>query len=259
MKWLLLDTEWSYAIFYGFPSKKPTYNPARNIKHRQFCVNASWKWENEVSVYNISVLENKSEDFRNDRVCALALHHVMEKADVIVAHNADFDLKMLNVIFLLHGLDPIPEKKIICTLKVARKYFRFAGNGLDDLLKLFGHDGKADKPDWVKLTEGDKEEIAKSVHYCDHDVIGLEKLLFALKPFMIKELPKVRDKQAKDFYGITQCDACQSKRLRNKGVEHPASKPPYVSIKCLECGHPMKGDFKIWKERHANKTTESVT
>lgn len=253
-RWLLLDSEWSYAIYYGFPSKHPQYMPAKNIKHRQFCVNASWKWDHETSVQNVSVIDDPIEferDFRNDRVCALALHSVMNEADVIVCHNADFDIKMLNVIYALHGLDPIPEKKIICTLKVARKYFRFAGNGLDDLLRFFGEHGKEEKPDWVKLTEGDPEEIKKSVFYCDGDTWALDKLLFILKPYMIKDLPKPRNNLAADYGGIECCDACQSKRLRNKGPGGSFGKE-YLRVSCLECGHPMKGNARLWRNRHAS-------
>lgn len=258
MKWLLLDTEWSYAIYYGFPSKHPQYMPAKNIKYRQFCVNASWKWEHDVSVHNTSVLDDPSEferDFRNDRICALSIHTVMNEADVIVCHNADFDIKMLNVIFVFHGLDPIPEKKVICTLKMARKYFRFAGNGLDDLLKFFGYDGKEDKPDWVKLTEGDPDEIRKSIFYCDGDTRGLDKILFILKPYMIKDLPKPRIKDisndAAHFGGIVCCDACQSKRLRNRGIGGNSCKE-FLRITCLECGHPMKGNVKLWRRKNAS-------
>lgn len=251
MIWLILDTEWSYAIYYAFTDKKPQYLPAKNIKHRQFCANASWKIEGSKTVDSVSVLDDPKQfrkDFRNDRVCALAVHKAMSDADVIVCHNADFDLKMLNVIFIFHGLDPIPQKKVICTLKVARKYFRFAGNSLDDILKFFGHSGKEEKPDWVGLTEGDPEQIKKSIFYCSGDVLGLEKILFIMKPYMIRELPKPRFKGAGQYGGIECCDACQSTRLRNRGIGGATNKT-YLRVSCLECGHPMEGNVKIW-ERH---------
>lgn len=252
LKWLLVDTEWAYANGYFFPSKKPQFIPARNIKHRQFCPNASWMWDHQVSVQSVSVLDDYKtfkKDFRNDKVCAVAMHKVMSEADVIVAHNLDrFDLPMLNVIFKLHGLGPIPEKKMLDTLKEARKHFRFAGNGLDDLLKLFGHSGKEEKPDWFLMTEGDEKEIKKSIKYCNRDVKGLQIVLNELKPWM-KNLPKPRNKEEKNFYGITECDACGSKRLRNKGLDGAAGKP-YPRVKCSECMHNMKGDIKLWRKAH---------
>lgn len=255
LKWLLADTEWSYAIYYGFPSKKPQYMPAKNIKHRQFCTNASWKWAHQVSVQSVSILDDKRQfkkDFRNDKVCAVEMHKAMSEADVIVAHNLDeFDMKMLNVIFAIYGLGPIPEKKFIDTLKVARKHFRFAGNGLDDLLKFFGHEGKADKPDWILLTEGNEREIRKSIKYCNVDVLGLETILNILKPYM-RNLPKQRDKKELNHYGIKCCDACGSKRLHNKGLDGAAGKI-YPRVRCAECGHEMKGDIKLYNKTHGKK------
>ncbi len=250
-KTLFLDTEWSYAINYGFPSKKPQFNPARNIKNRQFCINAGWKWLDKTQVHHVSVLDDMKafkKDFRNDRVCAVKLHKVMSEADIIVCHNADFDIKMLNVLFVLYELGEIPEKKIICTLKIARRYFRFAGNGLDDLLKLFGHEGKEEKPDWALMTEGDVKQIKKSIKYCARDVVGLEIIFKKLTPY-VRNLLHPRDKAAKEYYGITCCDACGSKRLHNKGVENLVVNP-YPRVKCVECNHNMRGDMKMWKRAH---------
>lgn len=258
LKWLLIDTEWTFANGNFFPSKKPQFIAASRIKHRQFCCNASWMWDHQVSVQSVSVLDDRKqfeENFRNDKVVAVAMHKVMSEADVIVAHNLDrFDLPMLNVIFALYGLGPIPEKKMIDTLKAARNNFRFAGNGLDDLLKFFGHAGKAEKPDWDKLTDGNEAEIKKSIKYCNRDVKGLQIVLHILKPYM-KNLPKPRViKQPKlrkqvNFYGIECCDACGSKMLRNKGLENSGNKP-YPSVRCMECNHYMKGSMKLWKAAH---------
>ncbi len=253
IKYLLIDSEWTFAIGRFFPSKKPQYIPARNIKYRQFCPNASWMWDHQVSVQSVSILDDPKQfkkDFRNDRICAVKLHKIMSEADVIVAHNLkEFDLPMLNVIFALYGLGPIPETKLIDTLKVARKYFRFAGNGLDDLLKFFGHDGKAEKPDWDLLTDGDAKEIKISVKYCNRDVKGLQIIFKILKPYMRTELPKIREKKAVDHYGINCCDACQSKLLTNKGLGGVAPRV-YPRVRCNECGHEMKGDIKLWKKKH---------
>ncbi len=252
LKWLLIDTEWTYAIYYGFPSKKPQYMAARNIKHRQFCPNASFMWEHQSKVKSVSVLDNPAQfkkDFRNDKVCAVALHEAMSEADVIVAHNLDkFDLPMLNVIFALYGLGPIPEKKLVDTLKVARKHFRFAGNGLDDLLKFFGHSGKAEKPDWVAMTEGCAKNIKKSITYCNRDVVGLKIILKILRPYM-RNIPKMREIKLPEHYGIISCEACDSDKLQNKGLGGFGG-ALYPRVRCSECGHEHKGNMKLWKKYH---------
>ena len=186
LKILLMDIELTFALYYLFPSKKPQYAHARQIKHHQFCVCAAWKWLHEVSTYVVKVTDDKKafkKDFRNDRIVAVKLHELMTEADIIVAHNGDaFDIKHANTLFKKHGLGPIPEKKSIDTLKMARKYFNFAGNDLDSLSKRFGSTGKNTRPDWIAMTEGDAEQINIAAKYCKNDVKELEKIFIELRP-----------------------------------------------------------------------------
>ena len=238
LKILLLDEEWSYALAYVFPSKREQYIHARNIKHHQFCICAAWKWMHETSVYSIKITDDKKrfkKNFRDDFIIALKLHELMTEADVILAHNGDsFDIKRANNLFIKHGLGPIPERKSIDTLKVARKYFAFAGNDLDSLAKLFGSKGKNKKPCWFGLTDGDAAEIAVAARYCMNDVRELEVVFIKLRPY-IRRLPRIGKLKE-----ITQCEACGSKRLRNKGPDWDGYRQ-YRRLTCLECGHPNKG------------------
>ena len=175
LKFLLIDIELSYAIYRAFPSKKPQYLSSKQIVHQQFCPCASWKWLNEVSVYSIKITDDMDrwrDNFRDDYIVAKALHDKMTEADVIIAHNGDsFDIKHANTLFRKHHLGPIPQRKSIDTLKVARKYFAFAGNDLDGLSKLFGGPGKNTKPNWDLLTDGDYDETNTASTYCANDII----------------------------------------------------------------------------------------
>lgn len=174
---LFIDLEIAYALYYAHPSKRPQYNPARNIKHYPFCLCASYKWLHETVLQNVSVLDDPEmfdKDFRNSCVVAKSLHEEMSRADIIIAHNCDgFDMKECNNLFILYDLGPIPVTKTIDTLKIARRYFRFAGNSLSDLATLFKLPAKLEKPDWVLLTEGNREEIEKAIVYCDRGYRGV--------------------------------------------------------------------------------------
>ena len=238
LKILLIDIELTYAIYYAFPSKKPQYMSAKQIKHHQFCVCAAWKWHHEVSTYVVKITDDKKQfkaDFRNDKVIAVKLHQLMSEADVICAHNGDnFDIKHCNVMFKKHNLGPIPEKKTIDTLKVARRYFNFAGNDLDSLSRRFGGGGKNTKPCWYGLTDGNSAEINKAAKYCKNDVKELDVVLTELKPF-IKNYPSM-----KNYGNITECVACGSKRVISKGLAFDGTKM-YKRIKCAECGKEHKG------------------
>lgn len=231
LKTLLVDLELSYAIGYFFPSKKPQFMSARQIKQHQFCVCAAWKWEHEVSVYSMAVDKR-----RNDKSIAKKLHELFTEADIIVAHNGDaFDIKHANTMFIKHGLSPIPERKSIDTLKVARKYFAFAGNSLGDILRYFKIGDKEEKPDWQLLTEGDESEIKKAVKYCKVDVLGLEKVLLKLRPY-IRNYPTLRQKNKRP----EECDACKCKVIEARGTSWRANGQFIQRYKCAGCGHEHK-------------------
>ena len=251
LKILLLDIELTYAVYYAYPSKREQYLSAKNIKHHQFCPCAAWQWMHEVSRYVVKITDDQKRfkaNFRDDFIVAKKLHDLMTEADVIVAHNGDaFDIKHANVLFINHGLGPIPEKKSIDTLKAARKYFAFAGNDLASLSKRFGGPGKSKKPDWLKLAEGDTKEINIAARYCKDDVRELERVFLAMRPYL-RRLPALRPpkepKQLKekrnDWGGITECDACGSKTLQSKGAAFDGRKM-YLRVKCTECGHEIRG------------------
>lgn len=241
LKILLVDMELSYALAYVFPSKREQYVSAKQIRHHQFCICAAWMWDHEVSRQVVKVTDDKvrfKKNFRDDFIVAIKLHDLMTEADVIVAHNGDaFDIKHANTLFIKHGLGPIPEKKSIDTLKVARRYFNFAGNDLDSLSKRFGGRGKNSKPCWFKLTDGDEKEINKAAKYCLNDVKELKRVLDAIKPYM-RNLSALQN-----ISGITECLCCGSKRISNKG-NILYSKKIYKRLKCKECGHEMKSKLK---------------
>jgi exonuclease len=185
---LLLDLELTFAVYYAYPSKREQYLSDKNIIHDQFCTCAAWKWHDERRTYAVKITDDKKQfkkDFRNDRVVAVKLHELMTEADVIVAHNGDnFDIKHANVLFDRHGLGPIPMKKSIDTLKLARKHFAFPGNSLDSLAKRFGGKGKNKKPNWYKMTDGDAKEIGIAATYCKNDVMELERVFKRIRPYI---------------------------------------------------------------------------
>lgn len=237
IKTLLLDIELSYAIYYAFPSKKPQFLSARNIIQHQFCPIVCYKWDHQINVQSVSILDDMqafTKDFRNDYVVAKKMHDLFEEADLICAHNGDsFDIKHINTLFIKHGLPPVSEKKSIDTLKAARKYFAFAGNGLDDLLRFFKLGEKGEKPDWLLMSAGDIAEIKKGIKYCKKDVMGLQKIFDKIKPYM-RRLPMI-----KGIGAVSECAACRSGRLVSKGRGFNGS-TMYQRIKCGDCGHEMK-------------------
>lgn len=241
LKILLIDLELTYALFYAYPESREQYLPAKNIKHHQFCPCAAWKWHHEISKYSVKITDDPKrfkKNFRDDYIVAKKLHDLMTEADVIVAHNGDaFDIKHSNTLFSKHGLGPVPETKSIDTLKAARKYFKFAGNDLDSLSRRFGGPGKAERPDWKIVTEGNADEINRAARYCMKDVVELERVFINIRSF-IRRLPYLA--KAGD---VTECHACGSKRVQKRGGGFDGRKP-YTRVRCVECGHEHKQRIK---------------
>jgi DNA polymerase elongation subunit (family B) len=227
LKILSLDLEMSYALGFFFPSKKPQYIPARNITHHQYCICASWSWDHEVSVYN-----ERCKKPWSDKNIAIKLSKLINEADIVTAHNGDnFDMKHINTLLIKHGLAPIPPKKTLDTLKIARKYFAFAGNGLSDLLRFFNIGDKEEKPDWYEATMGDKEAMEQVVKYCNVDVIQQKKILAKFKPF-INNYPTLRSSSERPKV----CDACGSNHINVKDKCAWRSGNRFVTVyECMTC------------------------
>jgi len=236
LRTLLLDMELSYALGYFFPSKHPQYMHARQVKHHQFIVCAAYKWLHETSRYVIKITDKPNRrHIRDCRHIAVKLMELMEQADLIVAHNGiSFDLKHMNTVFSDYGLGPPPEKKVIDTLRIARQHFAFFGNDLDSLSKRFGGPGKSTRPDWIRLTELDEEEIEKAARYCLDDVTELERVFLNIRPW-VKRYPHIKERG-----GIMECAVCQSTRLQKRGTDWDGNRQ-YLRVKCLECGHNNRG------------------
>lgn len=236
---LLLDLELTFAIYYAYPSKREQYLSASNIMHDQFCTCAAWKWGHEKTTHVVKITDNKrrfKKNFRDDFEIAVKLHSLMEEADVIVAHNGDkFDIKHANSLFIKHGLGPIPQQKSIDTLKVAKKYFAFPGNSLDQLSKRFGGGGKNQKPNWYKMTDGDAKEINIAATYCKNDVNVLEKIYLKLRPY-INNFPFTKNNIKPEC-----CNKCSSNNITKYGSQIRASGKVRM-YRCLDCFARMTGE-----------------
>lgn len=242
IKILLLDLELTFAVYYAYPSKREQYLSDKNIIHDQFCTCAAWKWAHEKSTHVVKITDDKKwskKNFRNDYIVAKKLHALMTEADVIVAHNGDnFDIKHANTLFRKHGLGPVPETKSIDTLKVARKYFAFPGNSLDSLAKRFGSKGKNKKPNWYKMTDGDKKEIDIAAKYCKNDVKELEIIFKELRPYIVN-YPQLKHKSSP--FKCVKCGCTES----IKGGTKLFAGGRYNRHQCKGCGGWSKGEKVI--------------
>lgn len=120
--------------------------------------------------------------FRGDRYPTWRLHRSddrglvqdivaeLDRYDIWVAHNgAKFDVPFLRTRLLKFGLPPLPAKKLIDPVLLARNKLKMSWNGLDKVAAHLGCNTKTDvEPDqWLKAAlDGDRRAMSYIVEHC---------------------------------------------------------------------------------------------
>lgn len=204
-----------------------------NHEWYMLCYVAKWLGNKKIIKSKLNDFPNYKKDMMNDKHVVKTLWKLFDEADVIIGHNGDrFDIKKSNARFAYHGLPPPSQYKTIDTLKVARKYFKFNSNKLDDLGQLFGLGKKLPHEGfqlWKKCMFGDKKAWNKMIRYNIQDVKLLEKLYLKLLPW-IGNHPNFGLYMGKEYV----CPKCGSEKLQKRGFHYTKSQI-YQRIQCQDC------------------------
>lgn len=195
----------------------------------------AYKWQGEKTVKTFALSDypgyKKAKD--NDVHLAKHLHELLSKADVVVAHNGDnFDLPKINARLVYHGFTPPTPYQTVDTLKIARRYFKFDSNRLDNLAKYFGIGGKLPHTGihlWLGCMAGDSDSWKMMKKYNAHDVDLLEKVYEKLKPWA------TRHPNLSHFTRATACPTCQGTRFQKRGYS-PTRTGQKPRLQCTTCG-----------------------
>ena len=199
-----------------------------------YVMSFAYKWEGERKTHVVALPDFPlyEEDSDNDLEVVKALHDLFAEADIVIAHNGDrFDLRVINARFVFHGLTPPPPFQTIDTLKVARRYFRFNSNKLDDLGDYLGLGRKRQTGGyrlWRDCMAGDKVAWNKMKLYNKQDVRLLERVYKKLRPWM-KGHPRVTP----DATGRS-CPKCGG-WLQRRGYQRSKTMI-YHRFQCQSCG-----------------------
>lgn len=123
----------------------------------------------------------------DDSAVVRAIVNELEKYDIWVAHNgARFDVPFLRTRLLKHGMPPLPSKKLIDPVLLARNKLRMSFNSLDKVASHLGCNSKTTvEPDkWLQAAlDGSRRAMRYIAHHCVQDVLVLEKVIGALKAY----------------------------------------------------------------------------
>jgi DNA polymerase elongation subunit (family B) len=237
MKILFLDIETAPAKGYFYQRYDVNISPDQIIDSGfMMCYQAAWN-DGPVFIRSLKSASRKGKSLgpKDDKKLVMEVAALIEKADVVVAHNADrFDLAYISARLACHGLKPFTPPAVIDTLKACRRFFKFEANSLDSVCQQLGlgrkhHSGGFET--CIAAMNGSKKAWDKLLRYGKHDVVLLRKVYKRLRAWM-KNHPNYNL-----FNSSTNscCPACGSFRLTPNGYRYTQTMR-YLRLKCLDCG-----------------------
>lgn len=196
----------------------------------------SWsaKWlEGKIVTKGLDDYQGYKSGSRDDKALVKDLHDLFNQADVLIAHNGDqFDIRKANERFLHYGFPPPEPYKTIDTKKVAKKYFYFNSNSLNELGKHLGLGEKVKHPGfqlWLDCKAGLPTAWKLMKKYNKQDVILLEKIYLKLRAW---------DKSHPNLSSLAEkavCPKCASSHLQSRGFAITRA-GKYRQFQCTNCG-----------------------
>lgn len=215
-----------------------------DFKSDWYILSYAYKWADESEVHTVGLIDfpGYHRHPENDKALMKSLWTLIDKADIIIAHNGDaFDLPKINTRFLTHGLKPPTPYKTVDTLRIAKKVFAFDSNKLDDLGRYLGVGRKLPHTGfhlWKGCMDEDPESWRIMKEYNGHDVELLEKVYYIVRAWD-KNHPQVNQ-------GLTvneACPKCSSTNVQKRGFAYTLLRKKQ-RYQCNSCHGWFEGSAK---------------
>lgn len=188
---------------------------------------------------------------KDDSRVAKAAWDLLDKADIVVAHNGvSFDTKKMKAAFVKNGLpNPSPFKQVD-TLAVSRRHFKFDSHKLNNICQLLGIGKKTQHTGfdlWDECMEGVPAAWDLMEEYNIQDVVLLEELY---EKFLLNGWIDNHPNMAMLSGNYLACPSCGVEgRLERRGFYY-ALNSTYQRYLCKNCGKwPKKrksGKGPLW-------------
>lgn len=251
---LIIDLEvapkqaWVWQFFKTFISPK-------QVTGHGYLLSFAYKWlGDKTTQYHYSLDED-------DSALCVDLADVLNRADIVVAHNAiRFDIPMAKGRMLVNGLKPPSPFKVVDTLKIAKKEFLFPSNSLEYLADVLGCTPKESHKDfpgfelWTECMKGNPKAWEEMRKYNIQDVETLEEIYLKMRPYASQH-PNV---------GVFQegsrpcCTRCGSENIQLRGYAY-TQVSKFRKYVCNECGGWSRTRFSEYdKDKRKALVTNAV-
>jgi uncharacterized protein YprB with RNaseH-like and TPR domain len=123
----------------------------------------------------------------NDSAVVKAITEELAQYDIWIAHNGNrFDVPFLRTRMAKWGYDPLPARKLIDPVFLARNKLKMSWNSLEKLAEFLGCNTKTEVSGdmWLQASlDGSKNAMNYIVRHCVQDVLVLEKVVKSLKAY----------------------------------------------------------------------------
>lgn len=181
-------------------------------------------------------------NLRDDSKLLEILWEKLDGTDIVVAQNGKkFDIKIINARLAIHGFPPYSPIRIIDTMQIAKKHFRFSSNKLAWLSKYLTDSAKSEHKEfpgmelWIECLKGNSKAWNSMRKYNVRDIVATEKLYLKLRPW-IDNHPNVGVYSGESH----TCPACGSSKVQSRGFAITQSSK-YVRYHCQMCGKWSRG------------------
>jgi len=240
LKVLLIDIETSPNLGYCWGKYEQdiiTFEREWNI------ISVSYKWlgEKETKVFALPDFELYKTDKTSDKEIVRKIWDILDQAHIVVGQNLDkFDIRKINSRFIVNGLTPPSPYKTVDTLKIAKKYFGFNSNKLNDLGTYLGVGNKVNTGGfqlWLDCAAGKADAWKKMKAYNKQDVVLLEKVYLKMRPWLATH-PNI---------GVLKpgfnCHTCGSDKVQRRGYSFSKA-TKYQRFHCSSCGSWSQGKME---------------
>lgn len=194
-------------------------------------ISAKWQHEKEVIYFD----QRNEKEITNDKDLCEKVWHLLDKADIVVAHNGDrFDIKKINSRLLENNFNPPSSYRTIDTLKILKRKFGFTSNKLEFVASKLCKNKKHTKRKfsgfhlWDECLKGNKKAWLEMEKYNKQDVMVLEELYQIINSWD----NKINFSSFND--GINLC-SCGSSDFKDNGF-HFTNTGKFLKMACLRCG-----------------------
>lgn len=246
-KVLFFDVEVSPSVTLAFSRFKAFASPS-HVLQEPYLLMYGYAWGNgDVNIDKLNDFEVGTSN--DDRLLVERMWELLDEADIVIAHNANFDKGWANQQFVKYDLPPPSNYQTVCTLKAAKKAFSLPSNSLAasaqyfDLTRKLSHEGISL---WKRCMEMDSTAFDEMAEYCAGDIVTLQELYQKILPY----IPSHPNQALYYDDSKRRCKMCGSDSLELTGKHYHTTVSKFATWQCGNCG-------SISRERKSKATMKT--